>query len=101
MDEACARAHGCAVDDLAWVAALFAGLDARGHGIGRALLDTVVADIRGAGLRPCLEALPVHAAALALYESTGWQTVLRLRPAWLREAAGDEGPDVQVMVLPG
>jgi GNAT superfamily N-acetyltransferase len=100
MNEACARAHGCAVEDLGWVATLFVGLDARGLGVGRALLDTAVQDIRTAGLRPCLEVLPVHAAALTLYEATGWREVLRLRPAWLREAAGDQGPDVRVMVLP-
>lgn len=100
MNAACARAHGCTVDDLGWVATLFVGLVARGLGAGRALLDTVVRDIRGAGLRPCLEVLPVHPAALTLYESTGWHEVLRIRPAWLRDAAGDEGPDVQVMVLP-
>ncbi len=101
MNEACASAHGCGVAELGWVATLFVGLDARGRGVGRALLDTVVADIRGAGLRPCLEVLPVHPAALSLYESAGWREVLRIRPAWLRAAAGDEGPDVRVMVLPG
>jgi GNAT superfamily N-acetyltransferase len=98
-NEACARAHGCSVDELAWVATLFVGLGARGRGVGRALLETVVGDIRGAGLRPCLEVLPVHPAGLSLYESSGWREVLRLRPGWLRAAAGDEGPDVRVMVL--
>jgi GNAT superfamily N-acetyltransferase len=100
MNDAGARAHGCAVDELGWVATLFVGLDARGLGLGRALLQAVVDDIRRDGLRPCLEVLPVRPEALSLYESTGWQEVLRIRPAWLREAAGDEGPDVRVMVLP-
>lgn len=76
------------------------GLDARGSGVGRALLDTVVGDIRAAGLRPCLEVLPVHAAALSLYGTAGWREVLGVRPTWLREAAGDGGPDVRAMVLP-
>ena len=100
MNGAAARAHGCPVDQLGWVSSLFVGLGARGLGLGRTLLHTVVRDIRDAGLRPCLEVLPVHAAALALYESTGWREVRRIRPAWLRDAAGDDGPDVRVMVLP-
>jgi GNAT superfamily N-acetyltransferase len=100
MNRACARAHGCGPGDLGWVAALFLDPAVRGLGVGRALLDTVVADIRAAGLRPCLEVLPVHAAALALFESAGWQEVLRIRPAWLRPAAGPEVPDVRAMVLP-
>jgi len=70
-------------------------------GVGRALLRTAVTGIGRAGLRPCLEVLPVHAAALAMYESDGWREVLRVRPAWLRAAAGDEVPDVRVLVLAG
>jgi hypothetical protein len=42
----------------------------------------------------------VHPAALGLYRETGWREVHSLRPDWLREAAGDEGPDVVVMVGP-
>jgi GNAT superfamily N-acetyltransferase len=100
MNDACARAHGCTVDELGWVATLFLGAEARGLGAGRALLDTVVDDIRGAGLRPCLEVLPVHASAVALYESAGWHDVLRIRPTWLQQAPGGQGLDVRVMVLP-
>jgi GNAT superfamily N-acetyltransferase len=100
MNHACARDHGCAVDDLGWVATLFVDPTARGLGVGRALLRAAVAGIREAGLRPCLEVLPVHAAALAMYESSGWREVLPVRPEWLRAAAGDEVPDIRVMVLP-
>ncbi|MEX0427879.1 N-acetyltransferase family protein [Nocardioides sp. DS6] len=99
MNAACAEAHGCAVAELSWVSTLFVGQDARGHGLGRRLLDTVVADIAAHGLHPCLEVLAVHPAALSLYESSGWRPVLRQRPGWLTEVAGDEGPDVLVMVL--
>ncbi len=99
MDRACARAHGCDVGQLAWVSTLFVGLEGRGLGIGRRLLDAVVEDIRGVGRHPCLEVLAVHPAASALYRSTGWRRVMALRPEWLREAAGDGGPDVEVMVL--
>ena len=100
MNRACARAHACDVDELGWVSTLFVDPAARGLGIGRALLDTVVDDMRAARLRPCLEVLPVHSAALALYESGGWQEVLRLRPDWLRTASGDVPPDVRLLVLP-
>jgi GNAT superfamily N-acetyltransferase len=100
MNQACAEAHGCAVEELGWVSTLFVDPVARGLGIGRALVHTVVADMRVAGLRPCLEVLPVHSAALALYESGGWREVLRLRPDWLRTTTGEVPPDVRVLVLP-
>ncbi len=99
MNAACATAHGCEVEDLAWVSTLFVGLGTRGLGVGRRLVETVVADIRVTGQRPCLEVLAVHPAAVALYESSGWQPVLRTRPGWL-DGATDDVPDVQVMVLP-
>ncbi len=99
LNEACARAHGCEVAELGWVNTLFVGSDMRGRGIGRLLLDTVVADIQATGLRPCLEVLPVHPAALALYRGSGWSEVLSLRPDWLRHVSGDDGPDVVVMAL--
>lgn len=99
MNQACAEAHGCTVDELAWVSTLFVGAEARGRGVGRLLLSTAVDDIRESGLHPCLEVLPYHPAALQLYEATGWHEVLRVRPDWLRSAAGDAGPDVVVMVL--
>lgn len=100
LDRACAAAHGCEVEDLAWVSALFTAADARGRGIGRLLLEAVVSDIRLAGRRPCLEVLPNHPAALSLYAATGWREVTRLRPEWLRQVAGDDDPDVIVMTLP-
>lgn len=99
MNGACAAAYACDVDELSWVSTLFVGLGARGLGVGRRLLETVVTDMRDHRLRPCLEVLAVHPAALSLYESTGWRPVLRQRPGWLRAAAGDEVPDVLVMVL--
>jgi len=100
MNQACARAHGCSLDEIGWLSTLFVDPAARGLGIGRALVDAVVDDMRARGLRPCLEVLPVHSAALALYEDAGWQEVLRLRPEWLRTAAGEVPPDVRVLVLP-
>lgn len=100
MNVACAAAHGCRVEELGWVNTLFVGTGVRGLGVGRLLLETVVADLREHDLRPCLEVLAVHDAAARLYLAAGWREVHRLRPAWLREAAGpDEAPDVAVMVL--
>jgi GNAT superfamily N-acetyltransferase len=98
LQEVCARAHDCDPDELAWVSTLFVAAPARGLGIGRLLLDAVVADAEAHGLRPCLEVLPVHPGAMALYLASGWRVVHRLRPEWLREAAGEEGPDVHVLV---
>ncbi|WP_205473619.1 GNAT family N-acetyltransferase [Nocardioides sp. SYSU D00038] len=99
LNEACARAHGCDPSRLTYVSAFFVATAARGAGIGRRLLQTVVDDMRAHRLRPCLEVLPTHPGAMTLYVSTGWRTVHRFRPEWLREVAGDEGPDVHVMVL--
>lgn len=99
LNDACARAHGCTVARLGWVSALFVGSDMRGRGVGRLLLDEVVAEIRAAGLHPCLEVLPLHPAALTLYRRSGWTEVLSVRPDWLQQAAGDDGPDVVVMAL--
>ena len=101
MNRVCALAHGCEVEQLAWISTLFVALELRGRGVGRRLLSTAVDDIRRAGLRPCLEVLPVHPAALALYTSTGWRKVMQVRPEWLVSVMGDEGPDVTVMVHAG
>ena len=99
LNDACAQAHGCEVPKLGWVSTLFVGSDMRGRGVGRLLLGAVVSDIRAAGLHPCLEVLPTHPAALALYLGSGWYEVLSLRPDWLRQAAGEDGPNVVVMTL--
>lgn len=92
----CAREHGCRPDELAWVSAFFTAAGVRRIGIGRRLLQQVTQHARSTGLRPCLEVLPIHPAALDLYLVSGWKVVDRVRPDWLTDAA----PDVHVMVLP-
>ncbi len=100
LNELGARAHGGAIEDLTWVGALFVARGVRGLGVGRQLLAAVVHDARAADRHLCLEVLPVHPGAMALYDATGWRVAGSLRPDWLRAAAGDQGPDVVVMVLP-
>ena len=99
VEQTSAEAHGCAVDELGWVSTLYVGRTARGLGIGRRLLDTVVADLRAAGRFPCLEVYPARPEAVTLYASGGWREVMRTRPEWLRAARGDEHPVVRVLVL--
>lgn len=98
LNDVCAAAHRCDVDDLTWVSSLVVGAGARGRGTGRRLLETVVADARANGLSLCLEVLPLHPAAIALYRASGWQVVHRFRPGWLQGREGDDAPDVHVMV---
>ena len=99
MNAACARAHGCRVADLGWVSALFVAASARAMGVGARLLQAAIEDIRAAGRYPCLEVLPIHASAFALYSRSGWQVVTRMRPDWVRAVAGESGLEVHVMVL--
>lgn len=100
LNDLAAQAHGCRSAELAWVSAFFVAPHARGLGLGRRLMGAVVDDTLGEGLHPCLEVLPVHPAAMSLYQATGWRVVHHFRPDWLRDAAGEEGPDVHVLVRP-
>ncbi|MFC7431025.1 MULTISPECIES: GNAT family N-acetyltransferase [unclassified Agrococcus] len=97
--EACAAAHGCRVDELGWVSALFVDPSARGMGLGPRLLATVVAGIREAGLHACLEVVDLNEAAMRRYRADGWREVLRARPPWLADAVADEEVGTSTMVL--
>ncbi|SDH84676.1 GNAT family N-acetyltransferase [Agrococcus jejuensis] len=97
--EACATAHGCTVDELGWVSALFVDPAVRGLGVGSRLLAAVVADIRRSGMHPCLEVVDLNEAALRRYRADGWREVLRARPAWLAEAVDDAAVGTTTMVL--
>ena len=58
----------------------------RGHGVGRALLDWLIAEARRAGYREVVcDTLPVMAEALAMYERAGFE---RTGPY-----AGEPAPD--------
>jgi GNAT superfamily N-acetyltransferase len=90
------RGHGLPADRLGVMSTLFVDPRVRGAGLGRRLHDVAVAWLREQGRGPCLDVVPVHAGALALYEAAGWREVCRVRTHWLP----DDQPDVLGMVLP-
>ena len=93
--EAWSKASGRPAQDLRVVGVLFTTTAARGTGAGVALLRTATDHILGAGCIPCLDVLPTHDRAVALYRHLGWRDVTRQRPAWLAADA----PDVIGMVF--
>jgi GNAT superfamily N-acetyltransferase len=90
------RGHGLPADRLGVMSTLFVDPTVREAGLGRRLHDVAVAWLREQGRGPCLDVVPVHAGALALYEAAGWREVCRVRTHWLP----DDQPDVLGMVLP-
>lgn len=66
--------------ELAGVTRFFVGPRARGQGIGTALLDMAVAEIRARGLVPVADVVSASTDAIRLYESRGWR--LRAVCAW-------------------
>ena len=85
-----------AMDGLRLISVLLVDDRLRGSGLGRVLLDHAVAWIRTHDLQPALDVLPVHGAALRLYERSGWVGVGDVRPEWLP----DGEPDMTLMLLP-
>ena len=90
------RGHGLPADRLGVLGTLFVDPGVRGRGLGRLLHDTAVGWLREQRLGPCLDVVPIHAPAQAMYAAAGWREVGRVRPHWL--PAGE--PDVVAMVLP-
>ncbi len=71
------------------IEALAVGAQARGKGIGTALLNAVIEDARQAGMRSVgLEVVDVNDRALQLYERVGFRSVANLRTGWLTAGGG-------------
>lgn len=82
-------------DELGEVSILFVGLDHVGSGVGAALLDRAVAEIRAIGREPVLDVVGEDTSVGRFYRRRGWITVGHGRPQWLP----DGQPDVAFMVL--
>ena len=87
--------HGRPADRLGVLGSLVLDPAVRGRGLGRLLHDTVVGWLREQDLGPCLDVVPIHATAQAMYAAAGWREVGKARPRWLP----DGEPDVLAMVL--
>jgi GNAT superfamily N-acetyltransferase len=61
--------------DLGGVSRMYVRARVRREGIGSALLDAAVTDIRRRGLVPVLDVVSVNDAAVRLYEDRGWRLV--------------------------
>ncbi|MEO6019982.1 MAG: GNAT family N-acetyltransferase [Knoellia sp.] len=90
-----AQATGRSADGLAEVSVLFVAGGRGGSGIGGALLDTALAEIRHRGLTPMLDVVGEGTSAGQFYRRRGWRTVGTARPAWLP----DHRPDLAFMLL--
>ncbi|HET7356476.1 MAG TPA: GNAT family N-acetyltransferase [Nocardioidaceae bacterium] len=66
---------GRSPSELGGVSRLFVRPKAAGEGIGSALLEVAVAEIRARGLLPVLEVVTASRDAIALYEARGWRLV--------------------------
>ena len=66
---------GRSPSELGGVSRLFVRPKAAGQGIGSALLEVAVAEIRARGLLPVLEVVTASRDAIALYEARGWRLV--------------------------
>ncbi|GAA0589721.1 GNAT family N-acetyltransferase [Streptomyces crystallinus] len=64
------------------VSRLFVAPWARGHGLGRLLLDRAVGEARERGLHPVLDVVASDTAATALYERLGWQLLAEAEQEW-------------------
>ena len=67
------RCAGRPAERLSCLTRLFVAVDARGAGLGAALLDAVVAHAREEGRTAVLEVSPADTHAVALYGRHGWR----------------------------
>lgn len=72
--------------ELCGVSRLFVRPRVRGQGIGTALVEVAVADIRARGLTPVVEVVSASTDAIRLYEHLGWR--LLAMDAWPEEPDG-------------
>lgn len=87
---------GLPIDRLGCLSVLFVGPQTTSTGVGGRLLDTAVAEIRGAGLRPVLDVTRTASYAASVYRHRGWRHIGDGRPDWLP----DGEPDVEFFELP-
>jgi GNAT superfamily N-acetyltransferase len=80
VDPAVTTATGARPDQLASVSRLFVAPEARGQGLGAALLDASLSFAAASSLQLMLDVVEDGGAAVALYERLGWRLVDR-RPA--------------------
>ena len=88
---------GARLRALGVLSALFVAPEARGHGIGAALLEAGIEWCQREGLAPCLDIVPNRSRALDLYRARGWRTVAEVPTRWIVPGS----PLVHVMVLEG
>ncbi|HSE08863.1 MAG TPA: GNAT family N-acetyltransferase [Nocardioidaceae bacterium] len=75
--------------ELAGISRFFVRPRARGRGIGSALLEVAVAEVRARGLVPVLDVVSASRDAISLYEQKGWR-MIAMYP-W-----GDKGADLWI-----
>ncbi len=70
------------VESLGLIGAVFVDHRLTGRGIGGALLDHAVAQIRTHGWVPILDVLDEQAVAKQIYQRRGWRAIAVAHPSW-------------------
>jgi len=96
MAEHWSAALGRPGHELGEVSILFVDHTLAGSGVGGALLELAVAEIRGLGREPVLDVVGEDTKVGLFYRRRGWVVAGHARPQWLP----DGEPDVALMVLP-
>lgn len=97
MAEHWAAALGRPGNELAEISILFVDHTRAGSGIGSALLDHAVSQIRSLGREPVLDVVGEDTHAGQFYRRRKWKVAGHVRPEWLPDGA----PEVALMVLDG